>query len=89
MTKNHLFLILSLIFFKAVITEDFDCASGFERIKAQYCLGLSTDDQYCAYVDNECKEWYKKCEDYKPTTDFDEAICKKIVPFSFLKKCDV
>lgn len=89
MTKNHLFLILSLIFFKAVITEDFDCASGFERIKAQYCFALSTEDQYCSYVDNECKEWYKKCEDYKPTTDFDEAICKKIVPFSFLKKCDV
>ena len=91
MAKRHFFLILSLIFFKAIITEDFDCVSGFEKMKEGYCFALSTNDQYCAYVDNECREWYKNCEDYNPAinTDFDEAICKKIVPFTILKKCDV
>ena len=87
--KNLIIILISLLFFKAIFSQDFDCASNFEQIKQLACYSLTTADQYCLLVDNECKEWYKKCEDYKPTGTFDDATCTKITPLTLNKKCSV
>ena len=91
MIKKHLFITLSLLCIKAIITEDFNCFSNFEKVKELSCNGLSDTNsgQYCRLIDNECRDWYKSCEDYEPTSGFEDEICKKIVPTTFNKKCSV
>lgn len=89
MNKKSIFILISFLFFKSISSQDFDCASDFERYKNLACYQLSNSDQYCQLVDNECREWYKKCEDYNPSSNFDEEICKKIVPSTLNKKCSV
>lgn len=89
MVKKCLFILISLLFFKAGFAEDLDCASNFETRKQLACNSLSNTDQYCLLVDNECREWYRACEDYAPTSDFDDSICQKITPSTINKKCAV
>lgn len=61
MIKSRLFLLISLLFFKASIAKDFNCSPDFEKLKELSCSSLSNSNQYCLLVDNECREWYRTC----------------------------
>ena len=89
MSRHLIIKLISLLFFKSIITQDFDCASEFEQLKKLLCNKLSTDDYECLLVDNECKEWYSNCEAYAPTGTFDSETCKKIDSLTLNKKCSV
>ena len=89
MVKKCLFILISLLFFKAGFAEDLDCASNFETQKQLACNSLSNTDQYRLLVDNECREWYITCKGYAPTSNFDDSICQKITPSTINKKCAV
>lgn len=89
MSEKHLFILLFLLFFNSMVAAELDCSSSFERQKEIACSSLSNSEQYCRLVDNECRDWYQNCEDYHPTSNFDDAICQKIIPSTLNKKCSV
>ena len=83
-------IILQLFFIFQIIASESDiCTINFEIKKSELCTELSTESQYCSYIDNECKQWYKECSDYSPSSDFDSNICIKIKPSNSYKKCQV
>ena len=90
MPKHILLLILKLLFlFQIIISETDVCTSNFEIKKAELCSQLSTSEKLCYFINDECKDWFKECSEYSPTSDFDENICQKITPSNNLKKCQV
>ena len=80
----HVFLLIQL-----AISDDDLCTSQFEDTKSSLCAQLSTDEQTCFFIDNECKNWYKECSNYNPEGNFDESVCTRIQPSNKLTKCKV
>ena len=88
--RRFILQILQLSFlFQSILSDSDICTSDFEIRKSELCGQLSTDQQYCFFIDNQCKPWFKECNEYAPTNnnDFDENICTKITPSNVLKKC--
>ena len=91
MSRHLITILISLLCFKALFSQTFDCSTGFEFLKSSICSQLSTTEYNCVLVDNECKEGsiYTSCEEYTPTGSFDDDTCEKIKPSNHLKKCSV
>ena len=90
MNKKLLLAFQVFLLIQFAISDGDLCASQFEGEKSSSCSQLSTHDQFCFFIDNECKNWYKECSDYNPESNFDENVCTRIQPSSNkLKKCKV
>ena len=90
MDKKLLLAFQVFLLIQFAISDGDLCTSQFEGEKSSLCSQLSSDDQFCFFIDNECKNWYKECSDYNPGSNFDENVCTRIQPSSNkLKKCKV
>ena len=59
--KKLLLLTFQIFLLIQLALSDADlCTSQFEDIKNSLCSKLSTDEQTCFLIDNECKNWYKE-----------------------------
>ena len=88
MIQKRLIFLLLLISFKASFAED-ECSSSFEQAKKESCQKISDSSSgiYCDFIDGQCKDWYKECAEYAPSSNFDSNICTKITPSDPTKKC--
>ena len=89
MKKTLLLVFQVFLLIQLAISDEDLCTSQFEDIKSSLCAQLSTDDQTCFLIDNECKNWYKGCNEYKPESNFDDNVCTRIIPSDKFKKCKV
>ena len=89
LTKRPLIIVQLLLIFQIFASDSDLCTTNFETLKSDLCTQLSTSSQYCSYLDNECKPWYKECTEYAPTSNFDSNTCLKITPSNSNKKCQV
>ena len=90
MDKKLLLAFQVFLLIQFAISDGDLCTSQFEGEKSSLCSQLSSDDQFCFFIDNECKNWYKECSDYNPGSNFDENVCTRIQPSSDKrKKCKV
>ena len=88
--KKTLLLVFQVFLLTQLAISDEDlCTSQFEDIKSSLCAQLSTDEQTCFLIDNECKNWYKGCSEYNPESNFDDNVCTRIIPTDKFKKCKV
>ena len=56
-----------------------DCSS-FESSIALACSSLGNTDNRCYYTEGQCKSSLHKCEDYNPSSNFDDQSCTSIIP---------
>ena len=56
-----------------------DCSS-FESSIALACSKLGNTDNRCYYTEGQCKSSLHKCEDYNPSSNFDDQSCTSIIP---------
>ena len=88
MIQKRLIFLLLLISFKVSLAED-ECSTSYEQEKKESCQKISDSSSgiYCDFIDGQCKDWYKECAEYAPSSNFDSNICAKITPSNPLKKC--
>ena len=88
MIQKRLIFLLLLISFKISFADD-ECSSSYEQLKKESCQKISGSSSgiYCDFVDGQCKDWYKECAEYHPTSGFDSSVCNKINPSNPLKRC--
>ena len=79
-------LILSFIVF---ISADTDPCSNFDSTVSTYCRALTTATTKCTYSGNQCVQDYYECNEYAPTSGFEDAKCKGIIPSDHLYMCEV
>ena len=56
-----------------------DCSS-FESSIALACSSLGNTDNRCYYTEGQCKSSLHKCEDYNPSSNFNDQSCTSIIP---------
>ena len=66
----------------AIITSQSgtDDCSSFESSIVSACSSLTNTYNRCYYSDGQCKSSLRKCEDYNPSSDFNDESCKSIIP---------
>ena len=66
----------------AIITSqsDIEDCSSFESSIALACSSLGNTDNRCYYTEGQCKSSLHKCEDYNPSSNFDDQSCTSIIP---------
>jgi len=66
----------------AIITSqsDIEDCSSFESSIALACSSLGNTDNRCYYTEGQCKSSLHKCEDYNPSSNFDDKSCTSIIP---------
>ena len=84
-------LILLITLITLVHSQDIYCTDT-GAIEKQICESIKIGEKNaCAYSTSTstCKEGYTKCEDYNPSSNFDESTCTNIKPSDLNYKCVV